>query len=77
MKNILEEIDYWKEKDGKEGLYNTWAMRNTLKETLIGFKEREEGIENPTLPEEEYQSKLKRCNLSREELLKLLESGDY
>ena len=64
-------------KDGKEGLYNTWIMRNTLKATLIGFKEREEGIENLTLPEEEYQSKLKRCNLSREELLKLLESGDY
>ena len=75
--NILEEIDYWMDKGGKEGLYNAYMRKRQLDETLKGLEEREKGITPLTLSEEEYQSNLKACNLSREELLKLLETGDY
>ena len=77
MKNILEEIDYWLDKGGKEGLYNAWMLRTRLVKTLRDLKEREEGISPLTHPEEEYQERLKECNLSKEELLRLIETGNY
>lgn len=77
MKNILEEIDYGYDKGGKEGLFNWYFKRSRLKDTLEAFEEREKGISPLTLSEEEYQSNLKACRLSREELLNLLETGDY
>lgn len=77
MKNILEEIIYWYDKGGKEGLFNWYFKRSRLKDTLEAFEEREKGISPLTLSEEEYQSNLKACNLSREELLELLETGNY
>lgn len=77
MKNILEEIHYWEDKGGKEGLFNGYMLRSRLKDTLKGLQEREEGISPLTLSEEEYQSNLKKCNLSKEELLKLIETGNY
>lgn len=78
FKNILEEIDYWSDKGGKEGLFNVYVtLRPILIETLKGFQEREKGISPLTHTEEFYQRNLKMCNLSREELLELLEKGDY
>lgn len=77
MKNILEEISYWYDKGGKEGLFNWYFKRSRLKDTLEAFEEREKGISPLTHSEEEYQSNLKACRLSREELLELLETGDY
>ena len=77
MKNILEEIDYWYDKGGKEGLYNAWMLRLRLVKTLQDLKEREEGVSPLTHTEEEYQERLKECNLSKEELLKLIETGSY
>ena len=44
MKNILEEIEYWSDKGGKEGLYNAWIMRIMLKDALKDLEEREKGI---------------------------------
>ena len=77
MKNILEEIEYWSDKGGKEGLYNAWIMRIMLKDALKDLEEREKGITPLTHTEEEYQRNLERCNLSKEELLKLIETGNY
>lgn len=77
MKNILEEIDYWYDKGGKEGLYNAWMIRMRLGDTLKDLKEREEGVSPLTHTEEVYQERLKECNLSKEELLKLIETGNY
>lgn len=77
FKNILEEISYWYDKGGKEGLFNCYMKRSRLKDTLEAFEEREKGISPLTHSEEEYQSNLKACRLSREEILELLETGDY
>lgn len=77
FKNILEEISYWWNKGGKEGLFNGYFLNVRLKETLKGLWEREKGISPLTLTEEEYQKNLKRCNLSKEELLGLLETEEY
>lgn len=77
FKNILEEIRYWLDKGGKEGLFNHFFLRERLKETLKGLEEREKGISPLTHTEEEYQKNLKICNLSKEELLNLLETKEY
>ena len=75
--NVLEEIDYWIDKGGKEGLFNGYMLRRRLEDTLKYLDEREKGIIPSTISEEEYQVNVKNFNLSEEELLKLLESGDY
>lgn len=77
FKNVLEEIDYWYDKGGKEGLYNAWMLRLRLEKTLKDLKEREEGVSHLTHKEEEYQERLKEFNLSKEELLRLIETGNY
>ena len=77
FKNIVEEIKYWYVKGGKEGLFNSYFLRERLKETLKGLEEREKGISPLTHTEVEYLKNLKRCNLSKEELLDLLETKEY
>lgn len=77
FKNILEEISYWLDKGGKEGLFNHFFLRERLKETLKGLWEREKGISPLIHTEVEYLKNLKICNLSKEELLGLLETEEY
>ena len=77
FKNILEELSYWWDKGGKEGIFNYYFLSERLKETLKGLEEREKGISPLTHTEEEYQKNLKIYNLSKEELLNLLETKEY